>query len=81
VTLLKDLLYTRNNVSLDIARLSSLLSVLLFWGGVFATIFKGGGFNPVEVGTGCAAIMAGAAGWIHMRQKQEPGGPDGAANV
>lgn len=74
--LLKDLLYTRNNVSLDIARLSSFLSVLAFWGGVLWSIARDGPFNPIEVGTGCAAIFAGAAGWIHMRQRQEPTGAE-----
>lgn len=75
MSLLKDLLYTRNNVSLDIARLSAAVSVGSFWGCVVWAIHRGGAFDPVATGTGCAAIFAGAAGWIHMRQKQEPGGP------
>ncbi len=70
--LLKDLLYTRNNVSLDIARLSSLVSVLAYWGGVFWTLVSTGAFDPVAVGGGCAALFAGAAGWIHFRQRHEP---------
>ncbi|SKB32318.1 hypothetical protein [Sphingopyxis flava] len=69
--ILKDLLYSKGNVSLDIARLCSILSVLSFWGGVFWSIARGDGFDPIAVGTGCAAIFAGAAGWIHFRQKQE----------
>jgi hypothetical protein len=73
IKLIKDLLYSRGNASLDIARLSALLSVLCFWGGVFWSIWKGGTFDPIAVGTGCAAIFAGAAGWIHMRQKNENG--------
>lgn len=71
--LIKDLLYSKGNTSLDIARLSSALSVICFWGGVFWSLGTGGGFDPIAVGTGCAAIFAGAAGWIHFRQKQEGG--------
>lgn len=69
--LLKDLLYTKNNGALDIARLSSFISILAFWGGVFWLLALKGEFSPTEAGAGCAAIMAGAAGWIHFRQKQE----------
>jgi hypothetical protein len=72
VRLLKDLLYTRNNLSLDIARLSSFVSVVAFWAGVFWSLHRTGAFDPVAVGGGCAAIFAGAAGWIHFRQKHEP---------
>ena len=69
--LLKDLLYTKGNNALDIARLASLFSVLAFWGGVFWLLYVKGDFSPTETGAGCAAIMAGAAGWIYARQKQE----------
>ena len=69
--ILKDLLYNGGNKSLDIARLSAFLSVLSFWGGVFYSIYQGGEFDPMNVGTGCAAIFAGAAGWIYYRQKHE----------
>ncbi|RIA44063.1 hypothetical protein DFR49_2299 [Hephaestia caeni] len=72
--LLKDLLFTRGNVSLDIARTMSAISVLAFWGGVFWQLSARGEFDPVGVGGGCAAIFAAAAGWIHFRQKQEGGG-------
>lgn len=75
--LLKDLLYSKGNISLDIARLAALVSVLCFWGGVFWALARGEGFEPVGVGTGCAAIFAGAAGWIHFRQKQEGGDAEG----
>lgn len=69
---LKDLLYTRDNKALDISRLCSLLSVICFWGGVGWTTYRlPESFDPVEIGTGCAAIFAGAAGWIHFRQKHE----------
>lgn len=69
--ILKDLLYSKGNESLDIARLSSFLSILSFWGGVFWLLGQKGEFDPVAVGGGCAAIMAGVAGWIQFRQKQE----------
>lgn len=71
MSILKDLLYTKGNNALDIARLSSGFSILCFWGGVFWLLYKNGQFSPTEVGAGCAAIMAGAAGWIHFRQKHE----------
>lgn len=71
--LLKDLLYTRGNGALEIARLCALLSVLAFWAGVFWLLARSGEFDPVAVGGGCAAIFAGAAGWIHFRQKHETG--------
>lgn len=70
---IKDLLYTRNNVSLDIARLSSLISVLCYWGGVLTALIRTDAFDPIAVGTGCAAIFAGCAGWVHFRQKHETG--------
>ena len=69
--ILKDLLYTTGNGALDIARLSSFLSIVAFWGGVFWLLASKGTFNPTETGIGCASIMAGAGGWIHFRQKQE----------
>lgn len=71
---LKDLLYTKGNEALDIARLCSIASVISFWVGVFWSLAKGGGFDPVAVGTGCAAVFAGCAGWIHFRQKHEGAG-------
>lgn len=67
----RDLLYTRGNVSLDIARLSSLVSVLAYWGGVITALVRTDTFEPLAVGGGCAAVMAGCAGWIHFRQKHE----------
>ena len=69
--LIKDLLYNKNNKALDIARFSAFISVLSFWGGVFYSIYAGGEFDPMNVGTGVAAIFAGSAGWIYYRQKQE----------
>lgn len=69
--LVKDLLYDRGNQSLDIARLSALGSMVAFWTGVFILLWQRGGFDPVAVGTGCAALMAGSAGWIFARQKHE----------
>jgi hypothetical protein len=74
VKLLKDLLYTRNNVSLDVARLCSVLGVLAFlglsiWHGVHA-----GEFDPVAFGGGWTATCAGCGGWIYARQKFEAEG-------
>lgn len=71
--LLKDLLYTRDNVSLDIARLCSFLSIVGFWASIFWSLWTGAAFDPIAAGTGCAAIMAGSAGWIHFRMRHEAG--------
>jgi hypothetical protein len=71
--LIKDLLYTKGNAALDIARVSSFVSILAFWGGVLWVIHLKGVFDPLQVGTGCAAIMGGAAGWMHFRNKAEGG--------
>ena len=70
---LKDLFYTRNNQALDIARSCALFSVISFWGSVFYSLFKGQEFDPLNVGTGIAAIFAGSAAWIYHRQKMESG--------
>ncbi|MEP9402054.1 hypothetical protein [Sphingomonas sp. VNH70] len=78
-TLLKDLLYTRNNVSLDISRLSALLSVVLFWIGTGWKLVVHGDFDPIATGGGIAAIFAASAAWIHFRQRHEP--PGGQADA
>ena len=69
--LLKDLLYTKGNESLDIARLSSLIAVVSYWTGVFVHMGNGGGFDPVEVGAGWAAVAGGGGAWIFARQTKE----------
>lgn len=69
--LIKDLLYTKGNLALDIARFSALFSVLSFWGCVFYRLYLTGQFSPTETGVGIATIMTGAAGWIYARQKYE----------
>lgn len=77
---IRDLLYTRNNVSLDIARLCAFVSVLAFWAAVGWTLYSRGEFDPVAAGTGCAAIFAASAAWIHFRQKHEGAQqPEGAS--
>lgn len=69
--LIKDLLYSKNNQFLDIARVSAAVSVLAFWGCVITMVVNEGKFDPLAVGGGCAAIFTGAGGWIYARQKQE----------
>lgn len=66
----KDLLYTKGNQALDISRVCSLGSVVAFWAGVFMGKITG---DALAIGGGCAAIMGGAAAWIHFRQKHEEG--------
>lgn len=69
--LIKDLLYTKGNLALDIARFSALFSVLSFWGCIFYRLYLTGQFSPTETGVGITTIMGGAAGWIYARQKYE----------
>lgn len=76
---MKDLLYSKNNKFLDIARVSVALSVLAFWGCVITMAVRGE-FDPMAVGGGCAAIFTGAGAWIYARQKQEETTQDGPDN-
>lgn len=69
-TWLKDLLFTKGNKSLEIARVSTALSLVTYWAGVLAARIPG---DALAVGGGCAAIMGGGAAWIHWRQKHEDG--------
>ena len=78
MSILRDLLYTKGNEALDIARLSILTSVVSFWGGVIFLVVQKGQFDPLAVGSGCAALFAGSAGWLHYRQKQEGSTTDGS---
>lgn len=71
MNIVKDLLFTGGNKSLDIARLCALASVIAFWTAIFIVLARKGDFDPVAVGTGCAAIFAGSAGWIFARQAKE----------
>ena len=72
--LVKDLLYTRDNKHLDVARLSALLGVLGFLGATAYSLHLGGKWEPTVWGTGWAALCAGNAGWIYARQQQEKKG-------
>lgn len=69
--LLKDLLYSRGNESLDIARLSAALATIAYWVGVFVHQHMTGKFDPIEVGTGWGLVAAGNGGWIFARQAKE----------
>jgi hypothetical protein len=72
VSFFKDLLYTKDNQALDIARAASALLVLVFLG---LAIWNHDKFDPVSYGTGGAAMFAGCAGWIFARQKYEHEAP------
>jgi uncharacterized membrane protein YjjB (DUF3815 family) len=69
--LLKDLLYNRDNVNLDIARLSAFLGVVGFLAATGYSLYLGGDFEPAVWGTGWAALCGGNAAWIYARQAQE----------
>lgn len=75
----KDLLYSAGNLHLDIARLSTFLSILAFWGMVIWHHAETKEFDPVAVGGGTAAIFTAGAGWIYFRKKQE--GQDGPGDA
>lgn len=69
--LLKDLLYSKGNEALDIARLSAAVATIAYWAGVFVLQYQTGKFDPVEVGTGWGLVAAGNGGWIFARQAKE----------
>lgn len=70
----KDLLYERTNQHLDIARLSALLSVIGYIGVTGYAIALGvWEFDPLQWGSGWAAICGGNAAWIFARQRYEAG--------
>lgn len=70
--LVKDLLYTRNNRSLDIARVTCLTGGLTLFGLTIAKFVMTREFSPIEFGTAFAAFAGGAAGWMHFRDKDQP---------
>lgn len=74
MTWLKDLLYARGNVALDIARLSSACAVVVFLSLSIADFVFNHRFNFAEFGTGWGLTAAGSAGWIFARQAKEGGG-------
>lgn len=68
----KDLLYDGRNEHLDIARLSALLSVLGYIGVTVTVLVQGiWVFDPLQWGSGWAAICGGNAAWIFARQRYE----------
>lgn len=72
--LVKDLLYEKENKHLDIARFSALLSVLGYIGVTTVAITQGTmTFDPLQWGSGWAAICGGNAAWIFARQRYEAG--------
>jgi len=73
VKIIKDLLYSKDNGALEIARLSSFLAVLTFLGATVMFVYKGGDLDFTEWGAGWAAMTAGSAAWIFARQRYEKG--------
>lgn len=69
--LLKDLLYTKGNQALDIARVTCLAGGFTLFGLTIAKFVMTREFDPIEFGTAFAAFAGGAAGWMHFRAKQE----------
>jgi hypothetical protein len=67
----KDLLYTKNNKHLDIARVTCFLGGLTFFGLSIADFVFQLQFDPMLYGTGFAAFAGGSAGWMHFRAKAE----------
>lgn len=73
--LLKDLLFTKGNVAMDVARTCIFGSVLLYWGAVYYQMVEKNIFDPVQVAIGLASIFSASAAWLHFRQKQEGAAP------
>lgn len=69
--LLKDLLYSRGNQALDIARICSLMAVLTFCGSAIYMVVSKGEIDLLALGTGWATMAGGCAAWIFARQKYE----------
>ena len=67
--LIKDLLYSKDNGHLEIARVCSLLAVLVYCGAVVWKVVALEEFDPTATGTGFATLFAGCAAWIFARQK------------
>lgn len=71
--LIKDVLYDGKNEHLDIARLSALLGVIGYAGLSTLHTVNGGIFDPLQWGSGWAALCGGNAAWIFARQRYEKG--------
>lgn len=67
----KDLLYTKGNKALDIARVVCMMGGFTFFGLSIADFVFQREFDPMLFGTGFAAFAGGAAGWMHFRSKAE----------
>lgn len=79
--LIKDILYNKGNVNLDIARLSALFAVVGFLAMGGYEVYQSGAFDPVEYGGGWAALCGGSGGWIYARQKYEDGNDDNGTTL
>jgi hypothetical protein len=79
MNLLKDLLYTKGNLALDIARTSAMLGVLTFLGLVLWQKWTGEHVDLIAFGTGWGLLCSGNAAWIYARQTKEtpPASGDG----
>ena len=74
--IVKDLLYTRDNEALDIARMAAFLSVVAYLGmSIYsvATMQDVSQFDFFEWASGWAAVCGGNAAWIYARQRIEVG--------
>lgn len=69
--IIKDLLYNKGNVNLDIARVSAALSTLAFLGLAIAKFVLNKDIDLIEFGTAWGLICAGSGGFIYARQKYE----------
>lgn len=76
MSILKDLLYNRDNKALDISRMSSFLGVLTYLGASIWHVVQNVTFDPIAFGGGWTALCAGCGGWIYARQKYEKEGTE-----
>jgi hypothetical protein len=71
MSLIKDLLFNKDNQSLDIARLSAAIVTVFFVGLATAKFVNNRDIDLVEFATAWGLICAGSGGWIYLRQQQE----------
>lgn len=71
MTIIKDLLYNRDNQHLEIARLCSFMAVVGFLVLTGFLVYNGEAPSLSEYGIGWGGVAGGSAGWIYMRQKVE----------
>lgn len=70
--LIKDLLYTEDNLNLEISKVCCLVANLGYWAVVTYGIYKSGASPDLtNLGLGWASVAGGSAAWLTARTIQE----------